>query len=377
LVNGRPTQTAPLADGDLIELGQTFFLFRESLATWPTSPNFVDTSGLRPTAPGLVTLVPPFAEELKRVEAIAPSSVSVVIRGETGTGKEVAASAIHQLSGRRGPFVAVNCAALTKTLVESELFGYRRGAFSGATEDRPGLIRSADRGTLFLDEIGDLPFPAQSVLLRVLQEGEILPIGGTQAVRVDIRLLVATHRDLEALVAENQFRADLLARVSGLTLSLPALRERREDLGILIGSLIRRHAPVRADQVKFSCDAARALLRYQWPLNIRELEKCLMAAMVLARSTPIQLSHFPTSVQASLARPDLGLPTQQKSPARMEPPASLRLSEADRKRREEIVGLLEKHGGNITAVALALGKPRSQVQRWIKRYRIDSSSFRP
>src|SRR5262249_48539328 len=131
LVNGRPTQTAALADGDLIELGQTFFLFRESLATWPTSPDFVDTSGLRPTAPGLVTLVPPFAEELKRVEAIAPSSVSVVIRGETGTGKEVAASAIHQLSGRRGPFVAVNCAALTKTLVESELFGYRRGAFSG------------------------------------------------------------------------------------------------------------------------------------------------------------------------------------------------------------------------------------------------------
>src|SRR5262249_41268985 len=158
-------------------------------------------------------------------------------------------------SGRPGEFVAVNCAALPQTLVESELFGYRKGAFSGAAEDRTGLIRSADRGTLFLDEIGDLSPPAQAVFLRVLQESEVLPVGATRPVKVDIRLLAATHRNLEALVAENRFRADLLARISGLTLSLPPLRERREDLGLIIGMLLRRHFSDRAEQVSLASEA--------------------------------------------------------------------------------------------------------------------------
>lgn len=375
LVNGRAARSAPLADGDLLELGHTFFLFRESVLTSSSLPTFVDAASLRPTVPGLVTLVPLLADELERVEAIAPSSVSVVIRGETGTGKEVAASAIHRLSRRAGPFVAVNCAALPKTLVESELFGYRKGAFSGATEDRPGLIRSADRGTLFLDEIGDLPPTAQSVLLRVLQEGEILPIGETRPIKIDIRLLVATHRDLDALVADNQFRADLLARVSGLTLFLPPLRERREDLGILIGALVRRHALAQADQVAFSCDAARALLLYDWPLNVRELEKCLMAALVLAKDRPIQLPHFPSSVQSAPERPPAAHSAPAKAPPResQTPPD---LSDRERQQREQILGLLQEHEGNITAVARALGKARNQIQRWIKRYRIDMSSFR-
>jgi transcriptional regulator with GAF, ATPase, and Fis domain len=323
----------------------------------------------------LVTLVPLLADELERVEAIAPSSVSVVIRGETGTGKEVAASAIHRLSRRPGPFVAVNCAALPRTLVESELFGYRKGAFSGATEDRPGLIRSADRGTLFLDEIGDLPPTAQSVLLRVLQEGEILPIGETRPIKIDIRLLVATHRDLDALVADNQFRADLLARVSGLTLWLPPLRKRREDLGILVGTLVRRHAPARADQIAFSCDAARALLLYDWPLNVRELEKCLMAALVLAKDRPIQLLHFPSSLQSAPERPPAAHSAPAKTPPR-EGQAPPELSDRERQQREQILGLLQQHDGNITAVARALGKARNQIQRWIKRYRINMNSFR-
>lgn len=374
MVNGRATRTAALADGDLIELGHTFFLFRESLTTWPRLPAFVDVAGLRPAAPGLATLAPSLADELHRVEAIAPSSVSVVIRGETGTGKELAASAIHHLSGRSGPFVAVNCAAVPETLVESELFGYRKGAFSGATEDRPGLIRSAHGGTLFLDEIGDLPAAAQSVLLRVLQEGEVLPLGETRPIKVDIRVLVATHRDLEALVAQREFRADLFARISGLTLSLPPLRERREDLGILIGALIRRHAAARADQVTLTCEAARALLLHHWPLNIRELERCLMAAVVLAKARPIQLAHLPGPVQAALAT-GAERPSHAKPPPRPEQSSPLRLSERDQRQREEIVRLLQQHAGNITAVARAMGKARNQVQRWIKRYRIDSTSF--
>lgn len=376
LVNGRITRTAELKDGDLIELGQTFFLFRKSLATWATLPAFVDAASLRPSVPGLLTLVPSLADQLERVPVIAPSPVSVVIRGETGTGKEVGASAIHQLSRRTGPFVAVNCASLPDPLVQSELFGYLKGAFTGAAEDRPGLIRGSDKGTLFLDEIGDLPPAAQAILLRVLQEGEVLPIGGRKPIKVDLRLVVATHQDLQARVATNQFRADLLARVSGWTLSLPPLRERREDLGILIGTLIRRHAPGRPEQVAFSCDAARALLRYHWPLNVRELEKCLMAALVLASDGPIQPTDLPGPVQAAIGPPGEEHSSEAKTEPLNQQPAPPRLSERDQQQMELVVKMLQKHSGNITAVAQALGKARGQVRRWIKRYRIDSTSFR-
>jgi DNA-binding NtrC family response regulator len=374
LINGQLTARASLADGDLIELGHTFFLFRKFLAASGRSPQVVGAGELHPPAPGLATLVPALAEEFENLEAIAPSSVSVVIQGETGSGKEVLASAIHNLSGRTGPFVAVNCAGLPTTLVESELFGYRKGAFSGASEDRTGLIRSADHGTLFLDEIGDLPASAQAVLLRVLQEGEVLPIGATRPVKVDIRLLAATHRDLEALVARNQFRADLMARISGLTLRLPPLRGRREDLGLLVGTLLRRHFESRAEQITFSCDAARAMLLYPWPLNVRELEKCLCAAVVLARGGPVQQTHFPNPVQAALQK-------QPKEPAPLEPAVegvstdNGRFSDSDKQRRSEILHLLREHAGNVTAVARALGKARTQVQRWLKRYRIDPRNF--
>jgi transcriptional regulator with GAF, ATPase, and Fis domain len=261
-------------------------------------------------------------------------------------------------------------------LVQSELFGCLKGAFTGATEDRPGLIRRSDKGTLFLDEIGDLPSGAQAMLLRVLQEGEILPIGGRRPIKVDLRLMVATHQDLEARVATNQFRADLLARVSGWTLSLPPLRERREDLGILIGTLIRRHAPGRPEQVAFSCDAARALLRYHWPLNVRELEKCLMAALVLASDGPIQPTDLAGPVQAATALHGEGHSSEAMTEPLAQQPSPLRLTERDRQQKETVVKMLKKHSGNITAVARALGKARGQVRRWIKRYRIDSTSFR-
>jgi transcriptional regulator with GAF, ATPase, and Fis domain len=372
LVNGGRHERAVLADGDLVELGHTFFIFRQAIDTEEGAAS-LEVGELRSAAPGLATLVPSLATEFRNLEAIAPSSVSVVVHGETGTGKELVAQAIHKLSHRTGTFVAVNCAALTQTLVESELFGYRKGAFSGATEDRIGLIRSADRGTLFLDEIGDLPASAQAVFLRVLQESEVLPVGGTHPVKVDLRVLAATHRDLPELVEANQFRADLLARISGLTLTLPPLRARREDLGLLAGMLLRRHVAKRGEPIHFSSDAARAMLLYRWPLNIRELEKCLTAAVVLARGGPVELIHFPRPVQAALEEPkSKDAPQTDGADENLEGP----LSDEDQRRREEILGLLSEHGGNVTAVARVLGKARFQVQRWLKRYRIDPTSFR-
>ena len=312
---------------------------------------------------------------LALIEQVAPSVASVLIVGESGTGKELAAQATHKVSGRQGAFVAVNCAALPSTLVESELFGYRKGAFSGAIEDRLGLVRSADRGTLFLDEIGDLPESAQAVFLRVLQESEVLPVGATRPVKVDIRLVAATHRDLEAVAASGRFRADLLARVSGLTLRLPPLRERREDLGLLIGMLLRRHFANRAEQISFSSDAARALILYDWPRNIRELEKCITAAAVLARGESIQLAHLPELLRAALSKPQARPPTQARPEGVAGDAGELQLGESDQRRRDEILSLLREHGGNITAVARALKKARFQVQRWIKRYRIDAKEF--
>jgi len=359
LVSGRRCQRAELQDGDVVELGHTFFLFR---ARSRTAGESVEATALPPPPGGIATLLPSLGEALARVHAVARSTVPVVIRGETGTGKEVVASAVHALSGRTGAFQAVNCGALPANLIESELLGYRKGAFTGAEEDRLGLVRSAHGGTLFLDEIGDLPLTAQAALLRVLQEGEVQSLGATRHVKVDVRIVSATHRDLDALVAEEKFRADLLARLAGLTIELPPLRERREDLGLLTAALLQRHFPGR--RVELLPEAARALLAWHWPLNVRELERCLQAAVVLAGDAPVGLRHLPPAIAAPDERPD-----------RNGPAATAALAEPDRRRREEIVAALRESGGNVTAAAKALGKARVQVQRWMRRYRIDRSEF--
>ena len=347
LVNGAPIERIELSDGDLIEAGHSFFRFRSSLPTeGPLAPD-------QTAEPGFATIDPLFAAALKQVRAIAASKVPVILLGETGTGKEVLAAALHRLSGRAGAFVALNCGALPVHLVESELFGYRKGAFSGANEDRKGLVRSAEGGTLFLDEIGDLPAAAQAAILRVLQESEVQPLGASQPVKVDFRLLVATHRELPAMVTQQKFRADLLARLSGFVLRLPPLRERLEDLGLLVAALLLRALGAKAGAVRFSPEAARALVQHRWPLNIRELEKCLSAAVVLAGDGPVEPVHLPPSVLEE------------------EP-----LDETDAKRREELLALLRQHRGNVTSVATAMGKARMQIQRWIKRYRIDLPALR-
>jgi DNA-binding NtrC family response regulator len=369
LINGSRVERALVADGDLIELGQTFFLYRDSLPELSDGAPDCAVSALPPSAPGLATLSPALSVQLGQLRELAPSTLSILVRGESGCGKELIARAIHQLSARKGPFVAVNCGALPASLVESELFGYRKGAFSGADDDRLGLVRSADRGTLFLDEIGDLPLPAQAALLRVLQEREVSPVGSTRVVPVDVRFVAATHRDLDAMVEAGQFRADLLARLDGWTLRLPSLRERREDLGLLADALLVRSAAGRKGPLTISWAAARALLRHDWPLNIRELEQSLTAAAILSGGT-IELAHLPGSIRRSgslvAATPE---PTEADAAAQP-------LSPAEEQRRQDLIAHLTTHQGNVAAVARTMAKAPIQIRRWMVRYGLVLDRFR-
>jgi DNA-binding NtrC family response regulator len=366
VLNGVRHERGPLGDGDLCELGHTLFLFREAVPTDESEAPDLDAGELRPPAPGLATLVEPLERQFAALETLAASSVSVLLQGESGTGKEVVARAIHGLSNRTGDFVAVNCGALPEHLVESELFGHRKGAFTGALEEREGLVRAAHGGTLFLDEIGDLPAVSQAAFLRVLQEQEVVPIGATRPVKVDLRLIAASHRNLELLVANGRFRADLLARITGFTLHLPALRMRREDLGLIMATLLTRILPEGAEKVTFSAEAARALYQYEWPLNVRELEKALTTAVVLARGQHIEFEHLPETLrgEGEVHRP--GAEGADNFP----------LSSEEIAHRAELIALLREHGGNVSAIARVLGKARMQVHRWLRRYGIEPDSFR-
>jgi hypothetical protein len=239
-VNGYPVSVARLNDGDLIELGHTLLYYRQDggAVFEPDGLDFLPVDGGGPNG-GLITLSSDLSREMAKAWDLASSDLPLLIQGESGTGKEVLARALAQRSQRKGPFVAVNCGAIPPSLVESELFGHVKGAFTGADTHHEGLIRSAHRGTLFLDEIGDLELGAQAALLRVLQEGEVRPVGSSRAVSVDIRLLSATHRDLDVLADQGAFRPDLLSRLAGFRLRLPPLRLRREDLGLLVSRLLR------------------------------------------------------------------------------------------------------------------------------------------
>jgi DNA-binding NtrC family response regulator len=245
----------------------------------------------------------------------------------------------------------VNCGALPATLVESELFGVKKGAFTGASEDRPGLVRSADGGTLFLDEIADLPPPSQAAFLRVLQEREVVPVGGTRAVPVDLRVVAATHRDLDALVAAGQFRQDLRARLDGFRLELPPLRERREDLGLLLAALLRRAAP-RAGEVQLRPTTARALLAHTWPENTREVERRLATAIALAEGAPIGVEHL-----GDLSAVPAGVAADPPPPARPSPVVAFH-DEVQRLERSRILEALDRSAGNQTRAAALLGIPR-------------------
>ena len=356
-VDGNKVDGAEVADGALVVLGATAFTVRTFAAGG--TPD-VDAEELATPLPDVRTFSTNFERELANLVRLASTSQSIVIHGETGSGKEVIARAIHAASQRPGPFVGVNCGALPANLVESELFGHKKGAFSGATEDRPGLVRAADRGTLLLDEIGDLPLPTQAALLRVLQEREVSPIGATRPVPVDLRVLAASHRDLEAEVRAGRFREDLWSRLAGYTAEIPALRQRREDLGLLIAALLNR---MSAAGIRLTSDAGLALLQYDWPRNVRELEQVLRSAVALAADGVIELAHLPRALHGS-------------PPTRASRPSREQLSPADLARHDELRGALRKHAGNIAAVGREMGVARMQIHRWIERYGIDIDEYR-
>jgi transcriptional regulator with GAF, ATPase, and Fis domain len=367
LVNGSPTREALLIDGDWIEVGHTLLRYRHGVLPPPRRADAPQVA----SEPALATVMPTLRDQYDNLAAIACSPVSVVLRGETGTGKEMVARAVHRISRRRGDLIAVNCGALPATLLESELFGHRRGAFSNAIEDRPGLVRAADGGTLFLDEIGDLPPSSQAALLRVLQEREVTPLGATHPIKVDLRVICATHRDLEAWVAHGQFRADLYARLAGHCFVLPPLRERREDLGLLAALLLRRAAP--GQDVRFEPEAARALYRYHWPLNVRELETVLASALVLARGGAIDLEHLPAAIVANLgdraAQGELvprDASTARVAPAAVSAPAAPGDDSAIE--RQQIREALDRCGGNQSRAAKLLGMSRNTLIARIERY---------
>lgn len=365
---GQRIQRELVKNGDVIEVGQTFLVLRNDVLTPAGALPDRGASRLPSPAAELGSLSGTLAHRFQVLSDVAESNISVHVRGETGTGKELVGRALHALSRRAGSFVPVNCGALPKTLIEAELFGYRRGAFTGALEDRAGLVRAANDGTLLLDEVGDLPFEAQAALLRVLQEREVLPLGATRPIAVNVRIVSATHHDLESESAEGRFRSDLLARLSGLCLVLPPLRERREDMGLILRGIIERNPELAGQSLTFCSDAARALMMYHWPRNIRELEYRLRLAVLRAKGEALQAEHlFDHHLEpVGAASPAGALPCSQ-APA---------LSTEDSARRGELIELLQAHRGNVTEVAASLGKARMQVQRWMKRYRLNPAQYR-
>jgi transcriptional regulator with GAF, ATPase, and Fis domain len=370
LVNGEPITSHALRDGDTLELGQTIFLYREVEGA-PRGARSLDAGAAAASEPGFATLDPVLARALDLLARVAPSRLSILLLGETGTGKEVLARGLHKLSHRPGPFVAVNCGAIPQSLVESHLFGHVRGAFSGALKDEPGLVRAAQFGTLLLDEIGDLPASSQAALLRVLQESEVRPVGSTQTVKVDVRIIAATHMPLEDLIERGTFRRDLYARLVGYTFTAPPLRDRRGDLGLLVAALLAAGKLGPARDVRIQGDAARALVHHAWPMNVRELEQCLAAACVLAEDGVITPEDLPPAIAGALATGS----EREDSPGEPDaahggaaPPA------AGADQRARLAALLAEHEGNLSAVARVLQTSRSQVHRLMVRYGIAGKS---
>jgi two-component system, NtrC family, nitrogen regulation response regulator NtrX len=298
---------------------------------------------------------------MAQVERVAASETRVCILGETGTGKELAARTMHDKSPRvSGPFVAVNCAAVPSELIESELFGHEKGSFTGAAGRHIGKFEQSERGTLFLDEIGDMPLPMQAKLLRVLEEGEVERIGGTKSLRVDVRVIVATHRNLEALVREGKFRQDLFHRVYVFPLSLPPLRERREDIPALIEHFAAQvSAQNNWKSIPFNSEAVQALQEYSWPGNIRELRNMVERLMLLATGDEVDgaVVRSVLAPGAELSAASLGTGTLANRVENFE--------------REVILAELKRAGFHMTNAAKALGLERSHLYKKAEQLGID------
>ncbi|HVJ20042.1 MAG TPA: sigma 54-interacting transcriptional regulator [Polyangiaceae bacterium] len=355
-VNGERVRQSQLRVGDLVRVGEWLGLV--DVVRDPPHPVFTEMAP-RLFAGGAL------AAGLETVRRAAASLLPIVLQGETGTGKERVARAIHLWSGRSGPFVAVNCAALPATLVEAELFGFRKGAFTGAQNDSLGLFRAAEGGTLLLDEIVELPLALQAKILRALEEKEVLPLGTTRPVPIDIRIVTAAQQSLAEATSAGRFRADLMARLDGLTLVLPRLRERKAELPRLFRVLLAKHwsgalpssATVLMEQ----------LCLYEWPFNVRELDLvCQHLAALHGGKTALSPSDLPAKLRdrpVRLATPPTGVPAAQFS--------------NDDQALELLIGQLRESKGNLTRAVEALGISRQRAYRLLQaRPDIDLDQFR-
>jgi DNA-binding NtrC family response regulator len=306
------------------------------------------------------------------LEQAAGLDITVLLTGETGTGKELAARAVHYHSARKERrFVPVNCGALPSELVESELFGHARGAFTGATGAKPGLFEEAEGGTLFLDEVGELPLPVQVKLNRALQEREIRRVGDNAPVKVDVRIIAATHRDLKAEAAGGRFREDLFYRLHVFPVRLPPLRERREDIPLLAAHFLEKHSgALHRDLAGFAPEALRTLTGYAWPGNVRELENAVERAVAVASGPDLEVKDLPSEVKGA-----------QEGALPAEILARMAYREAvdtarDRVSRDYLVALMREFGGNVTHAAERAGMERESLHRLLKRYGVRSDDFK-
>jgi two-component system, NtrC family, response regulator GlrR len=309
----------------------------------------------------IITRSPLMEDLLRQARLVARANASVFIQGESGTGKELLARAIHRASPRATRrFVAVNCTSIPSELMESELFGHKRGSFTGATRDHPGLFKAADKGTLFLDEIGDMPLIFQAKLLRALQERVVRPVGATDDEPVDVRLISATHQNLEQAMRERRFREDLYYRLNVVTLELPPLSARREDIPLLTAYFIKQLSERYESRVKgFSPEAMESLTRYDWPGNIRQLYNVVEQTVALSTTPLIPV----TLVERALRESPAELPSLVETRQRAE--------------RDYITQLLQLTGGNVTRAARLAQRNRTEFYKLLNRYHLDPALFKP
>src|SRR5271168_1437091 len=304
---------------------------------------------------------------LRMISRLKDTRTPVLISGESGTGKELVARALHfRGSMASRPFVAVDCGSLVPTLIESELFGYEKGAFTGALRSKQGLLQSADTGTIFLDEVGELPLEMQAKLLRFLQEKEVRPVGSNQKVKVDVRIMAATNRDLDTEYQKGTFRKDLYFRLNVVTISLPTLRERRSDIPILAAFFLERLAPGRG--VQLASNAMKALLEYEWPGNVRELENCLERAVALGDQRIIEVNDLPPAIAHSEVRAE---PAESPGSAEFSGrSADLRATDLEDIERATIERVFSQVKGDKALAGKMLGISRATLYRKLKRYHI-------
>src|SRR5690242_114969 len=309
---------------------------------------------------GIVGTSANIQDVLRMISRLKDTRTPVLISGESGTGKELVARAIHFRGAlAQSPFVAVDCGSLVPTLMESELFGYEKGAFTGATKSKAGLFQAADGGTIFLDEIGELPLEMQAKLLRVLQEKEVRPVGSNDRVAVDVRVIAATNRDLEAAYREGTFRKDLYFRLNVVTVHLPALRDRRSDIPMLVHHFLDRYAPGSPLQVTPA--AMKSLLNYEWPGNIRELENCIARAITLGDRKVIDVIDLPPAIRSEQA---------ESTGATVQDAASLSTTALAEMEKMTILRVFEQANGDKAMAGRMLGISRATLYRKLKRYNI-------